>query len=59
MINPMFLVSLVYGFVVVDDVVHAALGGLFNHAVVHNILFKAYISMLMLARLSKFRCSLN
>ena len=55
----MFLVSLVYGFVVVDDVVHAALGGLFNQAVVHSILFKAYISMLMLARLSKFRCSLN
>ena len=54
----MFLVSLVYGFVVVDDVVHAALD-LFNQAAVHNILFKAYISMLMLARLSKFRCSLN
>ena len=37
-INPMFLVSLVYGFVVVDDVVHAALGGLFNQAVVHIFL---------------------
>jgi len=49
----MFLVSLLYGFAVVDDVVHAALGGLFNQAAVHNILFKAYISML------KFRCSFN
>jgi len=46
----MFLVSLLYGFAVVDDVVHAALGGLFNQAGVHNILFKAYISKLMLAR---------
>ena len=49
-INPMFLVSLVYGFDVVNDVIHATLGGLFNQASVHYILFKVYISMLMLVR---------
>ena len=41
---------MVYGFAVVDDVVHTALGGMFNQAAVHNILFKAYIYMLMQAR---------
>ena len=46
----MFLVSLVYGFDVVNDVIHATLGGLFNQASVHYILFKVYISMLMLVR---------